>query len=220
MLQASTLGFLNGLAEHNDKTWFDANRPAYEAAKKDYEHLVDRLRVALVPIVPQLAEQRPKDLVFRIFRDVRFSKDKTPYKTNFGSYYCRAGKKAPDAGFYLHLEPGGKSFLGAGLWMPEGPLLKAVRQEIDYDFDNFQAILNAPAFRKHFKKMEGERLKTLPQGYGLDNPAIEYLKYKSYIMTTPLTDELWMQPDAVKKIAALCVTANEWVAFLNRAMDA
>ncbi len=219
MLQAATLQFLTDLAGHNDKSWFDAHRDAYEAAKKEYEGLVDKLRVALVGTVPGLAAQRPRDLIFRIFRDVRFSKDKRPYKTHFGAYFCRVNKKAPDAGYYLHLEPGGKSFLGAGMWMPEGPLLRAVRQEIDYNFGEFEALIQAPAFRKTFSRVEGEALKTLPQGYAADNPAIEHLKLKSFIRSAPLPDALWLEPDAVKRITALCRTAQPWVDFLNRAVD-
>ena len=134
MLQQATITFLTKLSKNNNKPWFDKNRDAYAIAKDDYEVLVDNLLVALSAVEPVFKEQKAKDCVFRIFRDVRFSKDKTPYKPNFGAFFSKGGRKYPGAGYYLHVEPGGKSFAGGGLWMPEAPILKAVRQEIDYNY--------------------------------------------------------------------------------------
>ena len=134
MLASATFTFLKNLAKHNDKAWFDANRKVYEAAKADHEQLVAAVHAAITPLEPALEGQRAKDGIYRMFRDVRFSKDKTPYKTHLSSYYSRGGRKWEGAGYYLHIEPG-KSFAGGGMWMPQGPLLKAVRQEIDYSWE-------------------------------------------------------------------------------------
>ncbi len=218
MVQLSTLRFLTELSTHNTKDWFDAHRADYDAARKDFEGFVEAVRVALLPILPQLEGQRAKDLTFRIYRDVRFSKDKRPYKAHFGAYFTRAGKKAPDAGYYLHIEPGA-SFLAAGLWMPEGPLLKAVRQEIDYNLDEFRGIVEDKKYRRTFSKLEGESLKTPPQGYAADHPGIDYLKRKSFISSAPMADENFTGKDAVKKCVAACVTGKPLVDFMNRAMD-
>lgn len=219
MLQQTTLDFLKKLEKNNNKAWFDKNRDAYEAAKADFETFVEAIKNQLAKLEPALADQKPKDMIFRIFRDVRFSKDKTPYKAHFGAYFSRAGRKSPDAGYYLHIQPGNKNFLAGGLWMPEGPLLKATRQEIDYNLDEFKNILNKAAFKKLYKTLEGEKLKTLPQGYTADNPAIEYLKMKSFIVSTKMEDKDLLAKTAVSKIFAAFNTMQPLVNFLNRAID-
>lgn len=219
MLQQTTLDFLKKLEKNNNKAWFDKNRDTYEAAKADFETFVDAIKKQLAKIEPALADQKPKDMIFRIFRDVRFSKDKTPYKAHFGAYFSRAGRKSPDAGYYLHIQPGNKNFVAGGLWMPEGPLLKATRQEIDYNLEEFNSILNKAAFKKLYKSLEGEKLKTLPQGYTADNPAIEYLKMKSFIVSTKLEDKDLLTKTAVSKIFAAFNTMQPLVNFLNRAID-
>lgn len=218
MLQQSTLDFLDKLERNNNKPWFDAHRKTYEAAKKDLEVLTESIHKELCIQEPRMADQKSKDCIFRIFRDVRFSKDKTPYKSHFGAYFSRAGRKAPDAGLYMHIEPG-KNFVAGGLWMPEGPLLKATRQEIDYNYDEFKGILEKPAFKKLFKKLEGEQLKTLPQGYIADNPAINYLKMKSFIVSTPLSDKDVTSKAFVSKVANMFAVMKPLVDFLNRGLD-
>lgn len=218
MLQTSTTSFLAKLDKNNNKNWFDKHRDEYEAAKKDFEVFVTQLHAELCKTEPRMADQKPKDSVFRIFRDVRFSKDKTPYKSHFGAYFSRAGRKAPDAGYYIHVEPG-KSFVAGGLWMPEPPLLKITRQEIDYNFDEFTSILKQPAFKKQFKKLEGESLKTLPQGYNADNPAIDYLKMKSFIATSKLDDKDITSKTFVQKVMKSFAVMKPLVDFLNRGLD-
>ncbi|MCD6064705.1 MAG: hypothetical protein K0R82_2616 [Flavipsychrobacter sp.] len=218
MLQPATISFLTKLNKNNNKNWFDKHRKDYEAAKQDFEQLVNQLHGELCKIEPAMSDQRSKDCIFRIFRDVRFAKDKTPYKNHFGAYFSRAGKKAPDAGYYLHVEPG-KSFVAGGLWMPETALLKATRQEIDYNLDEFNTILRQPGFKKHFKKLEGEQLKTLPQGYAADNRAIDYLKMKSFIVTTAVDDKDLTSKTFVSKVVKLFTVMKPLVDFLNRGLD-
>jgi uncharacterized protein (TIGR02453 family) len=218
MIQPSTLKFLQQLSKNNNKPWFDAHKADFDAAKANTEAFVTELKTAMSSIEPALGEQKAKDMIFRIYRDVRFSKDKIPYKDHFGAYMSRNGRKAPDAGYYLHIQPG-KSFLAGGLWMPEGPLLKATRQEIDYNLDEFKGILNNAAFKKQFKKLEGEQLKTVPQGYAADNPAIEYLKMKSFIASTPLSDEDITSKNAVPKLVKTFTLMKPLIDFLNRPLD-
>lgn len=218
MLHPDTIKFLTQLAKNNNKPWFDKNRDRYQAAKEDFEVFVDDLLVRLAPLEPELANMKAKDCVFRIFRDVRFSKDKTPYKAHFGAFLSKGGRKYDGPGYYIHIEPG-KSFAGGGSWMPPGPLLKAVRQEIDYNFDEFKKILAAKDFKKYFKKVEGESLKTLPQGYSADNPAIEYLKLKSFTVGTPIPDKDLTTKGLASKCEVIFTAMSPLVNFLDKCLD-
>lgn len=218
MISPGILTFLQGLSKNNNKPWFDEHRKEYEKARKEYEAFADALRKELVALEPALEEQKAGESIFRIFRDVRFSKDKTPYKTAMGAFFSRGGRKFPGAGYYIHIEPG-QSFAGGGLWLPEGPLLKAVRQEIDYNFGEFQDILKEKNFKKYFKGIDGEQLKTIPQGYTADNPAIDFLKYKSFTVGHKLDDALLTQKDFLKKCTAIFTAMRPLVDFLNRSLD-
>ncbi len=219
MLQTTTTNFLKGLAANNNKPWFDNNRDAYAAAKEDFELFATAVLKELAKNEPGFAEQKAKDCVFRIFRDVRFSKEKTPYKPNFGAYFSKGGKKFPGAGYYVHVEPGGRSFAGGGLWMPEAPILKAVRQEIDYNLDEFKAILTDKKFKKAFPEVNGEKAKKPPVGYTEDNPGIEYIKLKSFTVTHQLSDEQLESKQFVKQVTDLFTTMRPLVDFLNRAVE-
>jgi len=218
MLQAKTISFIGKLSKNNNKPWFDKHRDEYEAAKEDFELLVTEILGGLSVTEPMFKEQKAKDCIFRIFRDVRFSKDKTPYKAHFGAFFSRGGRKFPGAGYYLHIEPGGKSFAGGGLWVPEAPLLKAVRQEIDYNFAEFKKIIEDKKFKKFFAKIDGEQLKTLPAGYKEDNPAIEYLKMKSFTVGHNLPDTDLTGKGLVKKVMDVFTTMRPFADFLNRSL--
>ncbi|RAJ01688.1 uncharacterized protein (TIGR02453 family) [Chitinophaga skermanii] len=218
MLQASSLKFLKDLKKHNDKAWFDEHKQAYQSAKEDFENLTQQLIQGIAKFDESVAHLQPKDCTFRIYKDVRFSKDKTPYKTNMGAYMSKGGKKSPFAGYYFQFEPGGKSFVAGGIWMPEAPILKKVRQEIDYNFADFSAILSQKEFIKLFKTVEGEALKNAPQGYNIDNPAIEYLKLKSFIVSKNIPDELLTQPTLAREIIKLFAAMQPFNDFLNTAL--
>jgi uncharacterized protein (TIGR02453 family) len=219
MLLKDTLLFIEKLVQNNNKPWFDAHREEYAVAKADFEDFVTVLMEKLSPIEPSLRDQKAKDAIFRIFRDVRFSKDKTPYKGHFGVYLSKGGRKYPGAGYYLHIEPGGKSFIGGGLWMPEPALLKAVRQEIDYNLDEFRTIIENKTFKKLFAKIEGEVLKNPPQGYSAENPALEYLKMKSFTAGHALADKELTSRAFTAKTVNVFTTMKAFVDFLNRPMD-
>ncbi|RBL94207.1 TIGR02453 family protein [Chitinophaga flava] len=219
MLQPSTLKFLKSLKLNNNKVWFDEHRDNYLAAKTDFESMVQQLIDGMAKQDTTLAGLQLKDCVFRIYKDVRFSKDKTPYKINLAASFQAGGKKSLLAGYYFHLEPGGNSFAGGGLWMPAAPELKKVRQEIDYNFEEFESIISNKSFIKHFGKVEGDALKTVPQGYQPDNPAIAYLKLKSLIVTHPISDETCVQPSLVREILKTFALMQPLIQFINRAMD-
>jgi uncharacterized protein (TIGR02453 family) len=218
MLQKSTLQFLKDLAANNNRIWFDANRHAYEAAKADFEAFIARLLRELAQQDASLEGVQAKDCIFRIFRDVRFSKNKEPYKPNFGAAISAAGRKPSGAGYYLHLEPG-HSFWGGGMWLPPAAVLKAVRQEIDYNLAEFTGILQQKEFRKLFQSIAGEKLKTAPKGYAADNPAMEYLKLKSFTVGHPLADSLLTKNDLIPESVQAFTVMKPFIAFLNRALD-
>jgi len=217
MLQKSTLQFLKDLKEHNTKDWMDEHRKAYDAARQDYESFVAELISLLAKYEPAIGDLTPKQCTFRINRDIRFSQDKSPYKTNFGAAFSRQGKKLPDAGYYFHLEPG-HSFVGGGIWMPETALLKKIRQEIDYNFEEFKGIVTAPGFKKTFGAIDGEKLKKAPQGYDESNPAIEYLKLKSFTVGAAVPDKDLTSASLLKTCDKVFGAMKPFIDFLNQAV--
>ncbi|HSU49062.1 MAG TPA: DUF2461 domain-containing protein [Segetibacter sp.] len=221
MLQTSTLTYIKDLTRNNNKQWFDENRNSFEQAKSDFEALVKDIISAFGKVDSDIAPLEAKNCIFRQYRDVRFSKDKTPYKQHMGASFDRGGKKSGFAGYYLHIEPGNKSMAGGGIWMPEAAALKKIRQEIDYGWDEFANILNEPAFKKVYGDLEqGEfKLSREPKGYEKNNPAIEYLKLKSLVATEPLTDVDLTSKDLLKKIVAAFTALMPLIKFINRSLE-
>lgn len=195
----------------------DAHRKEYETAKHNYEVFIAALLEGVSRFDPAFKDLIPKQCIFRVNRDVRFSEDKSPYKSNFGAYFSKGGKKSPYAGYYFHLEPGG-SFVAGGAWMPPSDLLKGIRQEIDYDLDAFKEIISNKAFKKLYPKIDGEQLKKAPQGYDTDNPAIEYLRHKSFTVGHKVTDKDIKGKDFVAQTVASFKVMQPFIDFLNRAV--
>ncbi len=221
MLQTTTIDFLKELKLNNHKDWFEKNRKRYENAKGDYLQLVGKVLAGVSQNDPSVAAMQPKDCVFRINRDVRFSKDKSPYKTNMGAGFSKGGKKMIVAGYYLHCEPGG-SFIAGGMWMPEAASLKKIRQEIDYCFEEFDGIVKADSFVKQLGGLESGSdvmLTRPPKGYEETNSAIGYLKLKSFIATSSISDAELTSKELVPKIVAACAAIQPLVYFLNRALE-
>lgn len=221
MLEPQTLKFLSGLKKNNNKPWFDAHRPQYEAARIDFANFIQLAIDELQKSDTTVTGQTGKDCLFRINRDIRFSADKTPYKISLGASIKRGGKKSPFAGYYFHCEPGG-SFIGGGLWMPEAPVLKTLRQEIDYNWDEFKTILNTKEFKATYKdlyKGSDQRLSTAPKGYEKDNPAMDYLKLKSFIGETRIADEELTKATLHRKTVAAFKALQPLLNFINRTME-
>ncbi len=218
MLQPDTLQFLRDLTAHNDKPWFEANKPRYETAKKNVEDIVTKILEGCAAFEPALADLKAKQCVFRIYRDVRFSKNKDPYKNNMGAWFNKGGKKAPFAGYYLHIEPG-NSFLAGGLYMPESAILKNVRQEIDYNADEFKGILSSPKFKKTFGGLTDHKLKTTPKGYDKEHPEIETLKQTSFVVSKQFTDNELLDAKFAQKAVEVFQTLHPFNTFLNRSFD-
>ncbi len=220
MLQTSTLKFLKDLAKNNNKEWFDANRPRYEIAKQDYIQFADAIIKGFCKKDTDFETLEPRKCLFRINRDVRFSKDKSPYKTNFGASFERGGRISPFAAYYLHIEPG-KSFIAGGVWQPDAERTKKIRQEIDYSWSDFKKIIHNKKFVSLFQDLEKTKETSLsrePKGYEKQNPAIDYIKLKSWVVSTPLTDAEITSKDMLKKVLTAFETMQPMIVFLNNAL--
>lgn len=192
-LDKSTLNFLKDLSKNNDRDWFNEHKPRYQEAQKNIKALSGSIKSMMDEY--DLIE---KVKVFRIYRDVRFSKDKTPYKNNLGCSFIRA-TELRRGGFYLHIEPG-NVFVAGGFWQPASGDLKRIRQEIDLDAEPLKEIINDKSFVKHFGGIAGEQLKTSPRDYSADHPEIELLRYKQFLMTKNFTDKEALSEDFADKV--------------------
>ena len=180
--------FLKQLAKNNNKEWFDANRKTYEVCKTEFESVVKSVIDKSISFDKGLVGLEAKKCMFRINRDIRFRKNKSPYKKNMGASINPGGKKEMGAGYYIHIEPG-KSFLAGGCYMPQPDVLAKIRQEIDYNAADFKKILNAKNFKTYFKELSPEdKLKTSPKGYPKDHPELSLLQNKHFIVIHHLKD--------------------------------
>ncbi len=184
-----TFEFLKKLSRNNNREWFEKNKPRYLEIKNEFELFIAALLHKMIQVDDSLAGLDPKKLVFRIYRDVRFSKDKTPYKTSVSAGLSASGKGTGVPGYYLQIEPGNKSILAAGLYLPSPENLTKIRQEIDYNGDQLNNIVNEKTFKKSFGTFWAEdKLKTMPKGYAKDHPHIEFLKLKSFMVIRNFKD--------------------------------
>jgi uncharacterized protein (TIGR02453 family) len=212
MIQAATLKFLKDLKKNNTKEWFDDNRKPYENAKNDFLEFTQQL-------INGVSKFDTNILKANLDRDVRFSKDKSPYKTNFFAMINQGGKKSNLACYYLQLQPD-NSFTGGGVYMPIPPDLQKFRQEIDYNFKEWQSIVESKSFKKVFSKgiQAPDTLSRPPKGFDETNPAVEYLKMKGYFTMNQITDELLQSKTVVKTILQNFETAKPVIDFLNKAL--
>jgi uncharacterized protein (TIGR02453 family) len=221
MLQHATIKFLKDLSKNNNKPWFDANRKQYENAKTDFAGFIQTIIDKHGKKDESIAHLKAKDCLFRINRDVRFSKDKSPYKNNMGAYINKGGKKSLFGGYYFHCQPG-QSFVGGGLWMPMPPELAKVRQEIDYNFDAFKKIVGSKKFKTAYNDLsrDGEYiLSRVPKGYEADNPAAEYLKLKSFVAMVPVKDAELNSKDLSKKVLSAFEALQPLLEFVNQSIE-
>jgi uncharacterized protein (TIGR02453 family) len=189
----SVLDFLSGLKEHNHKSWFEEHRADYELARARFESFVNQL-IREYSGVEDLGGITAKDCVMRIYRDTRFSKDKSPYKTSMGATLAPGGKKSSRLGYHLHIQPQDQSLIAGGLYMPSSEQLARFRKAIDQDAAPFKTILQEKEFRKYFGMLEGEKVKTAPQGYSGEHPEIELLRFKQAVVVHRLSDETVLSP--------------------------
>ena len=207
------LAFLSDLTLNNDRSWFQENKNRYDEIKKEHEVFLNTLIQAMSSIDPDLARLTAKDVVFRIYRDVRFSHDKSPYKTHVGAYLAKGGKKSSLAGYYIHLEPN-NCFISGGLWCPETAVLRIVREDVYTNLDEFKAIVNHSTFSKYFK-LEDDKLKKVPANFPKDSPDSEWVKYKSYLATCKLPDQFFEDSTLVEQSVKRMEALVPLVKFLN-----
>ncbi|MFK7905172.1 MAG: DUF2461 domain-containing protein [Chitinophagales bacterium] len=218
MLSSSTLQFLRDLKSNNNREWFHDHKKTYNTAKEDFANFLQSLINEIQKFDSELGDLSPKQCVFRINRDIRFSKDKSPYKTNFGASIAPGGKKAMTAGYYLHIEPD-NHFAGGGMWHPSSPHLKKIRQEIDYHTEDFSKIVTEPKFVRFFGGLQGAQLKTAPKGYPKDHPAIKYLRFKDFVAVRKIDNQQVTAPDLVKVIAETMLTMKPLNDYLKQAIS-
>jgi uncharacterized protein (TIGR02453 family) len=219
MIQRHTFDFLKELVANNNREWFLANKDQYEKARENVIAFTAEWLKLLHKVDPSIDDALdPKKCVMRIYRDIRFSKDKTPYKNYFGVSIPTKGLKAGRAEYYLNLSPG-NSFIAGGYWMPEADHLKAIRQEIDYNANDLKKIIDAPEFISLFGEFrKQEQLKSVPREYGADNANIDLLKLKSFVAFHQLTEEELTLKDAAADVAAICGKIYPLNVFLNNAL--
>ncbi|UWY28516.1 DUF2461 domain-containing protein [Flavobacterium sp. TR2] len=221
MLAKESLQFLDDLKKNNNREWFQENKKRYEVFKKDYHQLVSDFLDAMKPLDPSLELLEVKNCTFRINRDIRFSKDKSPYKAHLGIWMSGGTKGLNRTGYYVHIEKGA-SFIAGGFYSPESEDLKKVRKEIAFFYDDLQEILNDKNFKKEFGSLdfnENNSLKSMPRGYEKDHPAIEFLKLKSFTATQKYDISEVTQKDFVKKISQKLIALKPLNEFINRALD-
>ncbi len=207
--------FLKKLKENNNRTWFNEHKDEYLQTKETFEKLIETLLVKISRFDEHLEGVSPKQCIFRIYRDIRFSKDKTLYKTHFGAVLASGGRKSPYAGFYLHLEPG-NSFVGAGVYAPRPEILKALREKIFREPERFLKILNAKDFPKLLEK---GKLKRIPKGFPRDFPYADLLKYKHYVASVELPEDFWKQENFIDRLTELYRFFLPFNNFLNEAVS-
>jgi uncharacterized protein (TIGR02453 family) len=214
------LKFLELLSGNNNREWFEANKPMYQQAKSLYETLITNTITGIGAFDSSIGHPLAKDCLFRIFRDVRFSKDKAPYKTNFGAFIASGGRKSPKSGYYIHIEPG-KSFIGGGIYMPQPDVLKKLRQEVYFNAPELRAILSEKKFKSTFGTLgDWDKLKRPPKDFPADFEHIDLLMYKSYAVGHNLKDEEILEDSFPEKILEVCKTMKPLNDFLNRAAEA
>jgi len=215
LISKDTFHFLNQIKTNNNKPWFEKNRALYEKARAEYLGFVTRL-VEGIGRIEGIPEKEPSKYVQRIYRDIRFSKDKTPYKSFFSSIIERGpeNRKCP---LYIQIQPG-RSMMGGGIWDPSPETLKKIRQEIDYDGIGLKKIINSKEFLKHFGKISGARLSRPPKGYEADNPNIELLKFKQLFVQRMFEDEMVLSKDLIPEILKSYKAALPFFTYFEIAM--
>ncbi|KRD11501.1 hypothetical protein ASE21_07280 [Flavobacterium sp. Root901] len=191
VIPQSSLDFLLQLKENNNKPWFDERKSEYLVELNHIQNFADALLKELSK-TDVLETQSGKKSVYRIYRDIRFSKDKTPFKTFWGGSYTRA-TSARRGGYYFHIEKG-NTFLAGGFWGPNAADLKRIRSEFAHDHESFRAILNSKTFKNTFGTLQGEQLKTTPKGFDPDHEAIDLLRYKQFLIIKRFSDDKVLSP--------------------------
>jgi uncharacterized protein (TIGR02453 family) len=214
-ISKETFQFLNQIKINNNKPWFEKNRPKYEKARAEYLVFITSL-VSGIRKIEAIPEKEPVKYIQRIYRDIRFSKDKTPYKSHFSSIVER-GPESRICPLYIQIEPG-RSMLGGGIWDPSAETLKKIRQEIDYNSMGLKKVINARLFLQYFGKISGSKLSRPPKGYEADNPNVELLKFKQLYVQRIFEDDLVLSDQLVPEMLKTYKAALPFFTFFDVAM--
>ncbi|MGV8139985.1 MAG: DUF2461 domain-containing protein [Mangrovibacterium sp.] len=217
-IMETLMKFLTDLNRNNNREWFNDNHQRYEESLEQMLFFTGVMIQEIHKFDPGIPLMSPKDCLFRIYRDVRFSNDKRPYKTHMGSYLAPGGRKSNRAGYYLHIQPG-NSIIAGGIWVPEAEPLKALRMEIKDNPEEFLEILDDKKFKRYYSSIEGEKLKTAPKGFDKDFRHIDLLRYKSYSFSTRLSDDQVLNGDFIHYSVEACQALYPMNRFLNAALD-
>lgn len=218
MIKKEIFEFLEDLKANNNREWFQDNKDIYQSLRTDFMHIVEMLIHEISQFDRSIAGLQPKDCIFRINRDIRFSKDKSPYKTNIGGFITPGGRNSGKAGYYIHVEPGA-SMLAGGIYMPPSPILKAIRTEIYENADEFKEILDQADFKQYFGGLTGEKLKSAPRGFPKDYEDLELLKYKHYTVLMEVKDNELQHPDFFTKALEVFEAMYPLNRFLNQVVS-
>jgi len=210
--------FLNELSENNNREWFQNNKKRYDESREKVLFLTEVVINEIRKFDPDVPFLEPKDCLFRIFRDVRFSNDKRPYKTNFGSFIAKGGRKSMHAGYYFHIEPSG-SFVGGGIYMPAAEPLKAIREYIAENGEEFLSIIDNRNFKKVYPEMMEDKLKTAPKGYAPDHEFINLLRYKSFAFSSQLDKSQILADNYIEQLVYSFKILQPVNRFLNDALE-
>ena len=210
-----TLAFLEVLSANNSKEWFDDNCTQYEQAREAFEQFIAAV-LAQFHRIDDVGLLEPKDVIHRINRDVRFSKDKSPYNTHMSALIGPDGRKSLGRAYYIRVAPGGRSLVASGATNLSGPELQTIRQQIAADAGPLRAIVEAASFTAFFGTLSGEQVKGAPSGFAKDHPAIDLLRYKEFLAEHPLSDEAVTQGDIVERVLTVCEAARPLTLYFDR----
>lgn len=219
MITTNVFNFLEELALNNNREWFQIHKSEYQIALKEVEETASKIISGLQKVDSRLSGLDAKKCIFRIYRDVRFSKDKVPYKDHFGVFFSPGGKNSSTPGYYLHIQPG-QSFLGGGVWMPPANELYAIRQEIYYNYEQFNSIIQKPDFKESFPQLDGtfKNIKA-PKGFDPEFEGIDTLKYKCFFFGQDLSKEWLLKPNSTEAIIEKFQSLLPFNQFLQQAIE-
>lgn len=212
------LNFLEELKENNNRDWFTKNKNQFITVKQEFEIQVEILIREIAKFDKDIGALQAKDCIFRIYRDVRFSKDKSPYKTNFGAFMVPGGKKSGNAGYYIHIDPG-TSFLAGGVHLPPSDILKKIRLSIFEHTDEFKSILNSSGFKQTYGNINGDKLKTAPKGFPKEFPDIDLIQFKSYTVVKEVSKSELLKDNFLTQAAKTFKILSPYNQFLNHAIN-
>lgn len=219
MISKNLFQFLRELKQNNHREWFYEHKPVYQIVRKQFEQFVAQTILDIAQFDESIKNIEPKQCIFRINRDIRFSKDKSPYKTNFGAFIAPGGRKGGYPGYYIHLEPE-NCFLAGGIYMPPPDRLKAIRTEIFENTDQFKEIINHKDFKFHFKEIEGnEMLKTAPKGFPKEFEDIDLLKYKHYTVIKKVPEDLVTSENFADEVTKTFNALYPFNRFINEGIN-